>query len=179
MGSRYTQKIIINKQGISYGYCMVWPIHNWAFRHFFIFVPHFRSFGCTFFAQKLELEQWITWFYGGNHLEIHHLLGHIFDRDGKFWPKLNRGHYGHYHHLASRHWSFQCGIWLSNSKALSHWPRSRIFAKGVTKTKTSPKKSGSLDLPSGYLSHSHGKIHHFIANGKPSISMGHRKTMAM
>ena len=27
-------------------------------------------------------------------------------------------------------------------------------------------------LPSGYLLHSHGKIHHFLI-GKPSISMGH------
>ena len=27
--------------------------------------------------------------------------------------------------------------------------------------------------PSGYLSHSHGKIHHAIKFGKPSVSMGH------
>ena len=36
-----------------------------------------------------------------------------------------------------------------------------------------------LPVPSGYLLHGHGKNHHAIKNGKPSISMGHRKTMAM
>ena len=28
-------------------------------------------------------------------------------------------------------------------------------------------------VPSGYLAVRHGKIHHAIKNGKPSISMGH------
>jgi len=30
-----------------------------------------------------------------------------------------------------------------------------------------------MHLPSGYLTVRHGKIHHAIKNGKPSISMGH------
>ena len=52
---------------------------------------------------------------------------------------------------------------LIHPHAKNRRPISQIYPMHI------PKKS---PLPSGYLLHSHGKIHHFWL-GKPSISMGH------